>query len=82
VVDFPLGQLAESGLSQLTGLPNATRLHHVIVMWFSTLDNPGAAQAANSASSRSAKERTLPCRITLSSRVSTWIFCASNLALR
>ena len=43
---------------------------------------PGAAQAARSASCRSAHARTLPRKITVSPRVSTVIRRASSSALR
>src|SRR5712692_4559168 len=49
---------------------------------FSTAVTPGADQAARSASSRSAQERTIPFRPTLLSCTSTAIRCASSSALR
>src|ERR1700730_12772211 len=49
---------------------------------FSTCVTPGARQAADSASSRSAHERTVPLRITLPPIASTEIRFASTTALR
>ena len=49
---------------------------------FSTAVTPGADQAARSASSLSAHERTVPLKITLLPCTSTVIRCASVCALR
>jgi hypothetical protein len=52
------------------------------MIWLSTSDTPGAAQAARSAWSISAQERTLPLIITLPPRVSIVIRRESSKALR
>jgi hypothetical protein len=51
-------------------------------MRFSPFVTPGASQAARSASSRSAQDRTMPCRMTSPPLASTLIRFASSCALR
>ena len=51
-------------------------------MRFSTLETPGADQAARAASSFSASERTVPCRVTLPPSTSTVMRLASSSADR
>src|ERR1700720_164696 len=58
------------------------RRYGLMVISFLTLTTPGAAQAACSASRRSAQERTLPFRITSPPFASTVTRLASIAALR
>ena len=74
---------ARSRLSRIASLrPVAFRHHGSTVIKFSTLETPGAAQAARSASCFSANERTVPRSVTLRPSTSTVTRLASTAALR
>src|SRR5262245_58447757 len=73
IVDLLTGPPGPRCISLALELDGQVILHH---------GHRRAAQAARSASCRSAHERTLPRKITVSPRVSTRIRCASSSALR